>query len=104
MSAGIGKSGDHAGKTINVGVFLRRKAYINAMVDMVRTVSEAKCSYLMKFDITGTASDATAIGISYGETETFLGPSTPIGKKVAISVIDTLKLLLDDGEGNPTIT
>ncbi len=95
MSAGIGRSGENAGRTINVGVFLRRRSSLNSMVDMVRTITEAKCSYLSKFGITGTASDATAVGVSRGEWEEFLGPSTPVGRKVASSVVRTLSSLLE---------
>ena len=95
MSAGIGRSGEHAGRTINVGVFLRRNASINAMVDMVRTITEAKCSFLMKIGITGTASDATAVGISGGKREDFMGPSTDIGRMVSREVIRTLAELLE---------
>lgn len=95
MSAGIGRSGEHAGgRTVNIAVMLRMRARLNAMVDMVRTVTEAKCSYLMRFGLTGTASDATAVGVSEGREETFLGPSTEVGMAVARAVIGLLDELL----------
>ncbi len=95
VSAGIGESGENAGKTINVAVFLEVGVSVNGLVDLVRTVTEAKAGALrdLSFNFTGTVSDAVAVGGKPGELS-FLGPGTELGKKVAKEVRETIRLLL----------
>ncbi len=95
MSAGIGESAENAGKTINIGVFLNAGVNINGLVDLIRTITEAKSGALMDLSmkITGTVSDAIAVGAKVGNMS-FLGPGTELGKKVALEVRETLKFLL----------
>jgi len=95
ISAGIGESGENAGCTINIAVFVDQGLNINGLVDLVRTIEEAKCGALrdLSLPFTGTASDAIAVGSSVGE-EYFAGPSTELGKKVAVRVREKIKELL----------
>jgi len=95
ISAGIGESGENAGCTINIAIFVDQGLNINGLVDLVRTIEEAKCGALrdLSLPFTGTASDAIAVGSSVGE-EYFAGPSTDLGKKVAERVREKIKELL----------
>jgi len=95
LSAGIGESGEDAGCTINIGVFLDFSLNINGLVDLVRTVTEAKCGALRDLSLpyTGTASDAVAVG-SLAGNEYFSGPSTELGKRIAKIVREKIKELL----------
>jgi len=95
ISAGINGSGENAGCTINIAVFLDQGLNINGLVDLIRTVEEAKCGALrdLSLPFTGTASDAVAVGSLVGK-EYFAGPSTDLGKKVAKRVRERLKELL----------
>jgi len=95
LSAGIGESAENAGKTINIGVFLDEGVNINGLIDLIRTVTEAKSGALMDLSmkITGTVSDAVAVGAKVGNIS-FLGPGTPLGKRIALEIRETLKFLL----------
>lgn len=68
VSAGIGESGEDAGCTINVGVFVKEGLNLNGLVDLVRTVTEAKSGALrdLGLNLTGTVSDAVAVGSVVG--------------------------------------
>lgn len=95
ISAGIGDSGEDAGCTINIGVFVDHGLNLNGLVDLVRTVEEAKCGALRDLSLpyTGTASDAIAVGSTVGE-KYFAGPSTELGNKIAKLVREKIKELL----------
>ena len=94
ISAGIDKSGEDAGCTINIGAFVLHPLNINGLVDLVRTVTEAKSGALRRFNLTGTVSDAVAVGSIPGD-EYFAGPGTELGKKVAKDVRSTIIELLE---------
>ena len=96
VSAGVDKSGEDAGCTINIGVFVNTRLNLNGLVDLVRTVTEAKSGALRKLNLTGTVSDAIAVGSLPGEGY-FAGPGTELGKKVAKDVRGTLEQLLFEG-------
>ncbi|ARM76199.1 adenosylcobinamide amidohydrolase [Acidianus manzaensis] len=95
MSAGIGISGEDAGCTINIGVFVNHGLTINGLVDLIRTVTEAKSGALrdLSYKLTGTVSDAVAVGGLVGN-EYFIGPGTELGKNIAKNVKNTLIDLL----------
>lgn len=95
ISAGIDKSGENAGCTINIAVFLNYPLNLNGLVDLVRTVVEAKGGALRDLNLpyTGTVSDAVAVGSYIGENF-FVGPGTEIGRKVAKIIRTKLKDLL----------
>ncbi|MEJ2778397.1 adenosylcobinamide amidohydrolase [Stygiolobus sp. RP850M] len=93
ISAGIDKSGEDAGCTINIGAFVNYPLSVNGLVDLVRTVTEAKSGALRHLNLTGTVSDAVAVGALPGK-EFFAGPGTPLGKSVAKDVRNMLRELL----------
>lgn len=95
ISAGIGESGVNAGCTINISAFVNYPLNLNGLVDLVRSVTEAKSGALrdLNYPFTGTASDAVAVG-TIGGNEYFAGPSSEIGKKVTKDVREVLKRLL----------
>lgn len=95
ISAGIGESGEDAGCTINIGVFVNKGLSINGLIDLVRTVTEAKSGALrdLSYNLTGTVSDAVAVG-SYPGSEYFIGPGTELGKTIAKNVRTTIIELL----------
>lgn len=96
ISAGIGESGEDAGCTINIGVFVDTGLNINGLVDLIRSVTEAKSGALrdLSYEFTGTVSDAIAVG-SFVGNEYFIGPGTELGRKIARSVRNTLIELLN---------
>ncbi|BCS93485.1 hypothetical protein L3N51_01769 [Metallosphaera sp. J1] len=87
VSAGVGESGEDAGCTINVGAFVNEGLNLNGLVDLVRTVTEAKSGALrdLGLNLTGTVSDAVAVGSTPGDGY-FAGPGTALGKEVARDV------------------
>ena len=95
VSAGIGESGEDAGCTINVGVFVKEGLNLNGLVDLVRTVTEAKSGALrdLGLNLTGTVSDAVAVGSVVGEGY-FAGPGTKLGKEIAMDVRTRIVKLL----------
>ncbi|BFH73293.1 adenosylcobinamide amidohydrolase [Sulfurisphaera javensis] len=95
ISAGIGESGEDAGCTINIGVFVDYPLNLNGLIDLVRTLTEAKCGALRDLNLpfTGTVSDAIAVGSIIGENY-FAGPGTEMGKKIAKIVREKIKKLL----------
>ncbi|AWR97496.1 CoF synthetase [Acidianus sulfidivorans JP7] len=95
MSAGIGISGEDAGCTINIAVLVDRGLAINGLVDLIRTVTEAKSGALrdLSYKLTGTVSDAIAVGSLIGN-EYFIGPGTELGKIISKKVKNTLIELL----------
>jgi len=84
--------------TINIAVFIDRKLNQGAMIDAIRTVSEAKSASL--FELTGgsmhgTTSDAIAvITKASGKEENFAGPFTPVGKSITMAVYRALSIAL----------
>ncbi len=98
ISAGIDGSGENAGiGTINIAVFLNHSLSINGLIDLVRTITEAKSGALrdLNLELTGTVSDAVAVGTLVGEGKVdFMGPGTKIGRRIAKDVRNTVKLLL----------
>jgi adenosylcobinamide amidohydrolase len=100
ITAGIGESGENAGRTINVAVFLDLGVSVNGLVDLIRTVTEAKSGALrdLSYEFTGTVSDAVAVGGKPGEVS-FLGPGTEVGRKVAKEVRQTIRFLLEGEKG-----
>jgi len=99
ISAGIGRSGEDAGCTINIGVFVDKGLNINGLVDLIRTVTEAKAGALrdLGYKFTGTVSDAIAVGSLPGN-EYFIGPGTELGKKIAYDIRNTIVELLFKGD------
>jgi adenosylcobinamide amidohydrolase len=97
VSAGIGESGEDAGCTINVGTFVHEGLNMNGLVDLVRTVTEAKSGALrdLGYELTGTVSDAVAVGSKVGETS-FAGPGTDLGRRVARDVRLVLREMLGE--------
>lgn len=95
ISAGVGESGENAGCTINISAFVNYPLNLNGLVDLVRSLTEAKSGALkdLNFPFTGTASDAIAAG-TIGGNEYFAGPSSEIGKKVTKDVREVLRKLL----------
>ncbi|QGA54040.1 CoF synthetase [Sulfolobus sp. E5-1-F] len=95
VSAGIGESGEDAGCTINIGVFVNKGLNVNGLVDLIRTVTEAKASALrdLGYNFTGTVSDAVAVGSLPGN-EYFIGPGTELGKRIAFDIRKTIVELL----------
>lgn len=96
ISAGIGESGEDAGCTINIATFVNKGLSINGLVDLIRTITEAKSGALrdLGYKLTGTVSDAVAVG-SYPGNEYFIGPGTELGKIIAKRVRTTLIELLN---------
>lgn len=100
ISAGIDESGENAGSigTINIAVFLDVNVSLNGLIDLIRTVTEAKSGALMdlKLNMTGTVSDALAVGtiIHSNDEIDFLGPATELGKRIAKDIRNTIKMLL----------
>ncbi|EZQ10880.1 adenosylcobinamide amidohydrolase [Acidianus sp. RZ1] len=95
ISAGIGESGEDAGCTINIGIFVDYPLNINGLIDLIRTATEAKAGALRDsgFRLTGTVSDAIAVGSLSGENS-FAGPGTPLGKDVSRSIRYSLSELI----------
>ncbi|AKA74586.1 CoF synthetase [Saccharolobus solfataricus] len=95
ISAGIGESGEDAGCTINIGVFVNKGLNVNGLVDLIRTITEAKSGALrdLGYKFTGTVSDAVAVGSLLG-SEYFIGPGTELGKRIAHDVRSTIVELL----------
>ncbi|WP_338598667.1 adenosylcobinamide amidohydrolase [Sulfolobus tengchongensis] len=97
VSAGIGESGEDAGCTINIAVFVNQELAINGLVDLIRTVTEAKAGALrdLGYNMTGTVSDALAVG-SYPGKNYFIGPGTELGSNIARAVRNTIVELLKE--------
>ncbi len=95
ISAGIGESGEDAGCTINISAFVNYPLNLNGLVDLIRTVTEAKSGALRDLNLpfTGTVSDAVAVG-SIGGDKYFAGPGSEIGKEISTDVRNTIKSLL----------
>ncbi|BDC17890.1 adenosylcobinamide amidohydrolase [Acidianus sp. HS-5] len=95
ISAGIGESGEDAGCTINISAFVDYPLNINGLVDLVRTITEAKSGALrdMNLPFTGTVSDAVAVG-SIGGNDYFAGPGSELGKKISREVRERLRILI----------
>ena len=97
ISLGIKDTGKHAGRTINIAVFLREPLSFNSLVELIKVITEAKCGALMDFGlkITGTVTDAVAAGtLNLVNDVVFAGTATPIGSEVGKIVYDNVIRLL----------
>jgi adenosylcobinamide hydrolase len=75
--------------TINLVVVLPARLAPAALVNAVITATEAKTQALLEYGVpaTGTASDAVCIACpTDGHAETFAGPRSPVGSRIARAV------------------
>ncbi|MGC8593569.1 MAG: adenosylcobinamide amidohydrolase [Nitrososphaeria archaeon] len=97
VSLGIKSTGKHAGHTINIAVFVKEPLSFNALVELVKVITEAKCGALMEFGlkITGTVTDAVAVGtLTLVKKATFAGTATPLGSEIGRNVYRSVNELL----------
>ncbi len=94
LSAGVEGTGKHAGRTINIGLFYDGQLSVNALVELVKVVTEAKCGTLMDMglNITGTVTDAVAVGSTgIADRTIYAGTGTQIGSLAARIVSQELR-------------
>ena len=95
--------------TINIIVLIDADLTDSALVDAIKTITEAKTLVLHDLDIrspyskhfaTGTTSDAVVIACTgQGVTYEYAGTATKLGYLIAHVVIKTLKIALEKQEG-----
>jgi iron complex transport system ATP-binding protein len=95
--------------TINIIVLIDADLTDSALVDSVRTITEAKTLVLHDLDIrspysknfaTGTTSDAVVVACTgQGRTFEYAGTATKVGYLIARAVIKALRIALEKQEG-----